>query len=504
MSKQFHQKFLPSLNPKSWSGSTIWAVIFAITFGSFQLYCTAPYGVEVSPDSARHIAAARMLSEEGTLSLPVNTWFSESPTKPFSQWPPLYPLLLAFFAKVFSISPHQAARLLGFLSVIVCPFLVARLIPNRLCSFFVATVYLGSIVFFRWSSLAYTETLFAIFVLLLHVIINQPLIGSIKSGVAGITVGLATLTRYAGLSLFPLVLLSIILSYKRNKVAKKELLLNGFSFLFAFLLITLPWFLWLKHKNAHARSIAYYGFKNSFHLSEIWYSLTQWIVPSEYPILFNIFCILVLIFVFFRVAYKKPHPIMIHTACGVVSYLSFIIFARLFADPNIPFSLRIFAPANLLIAISLSVMVGSEVLKKHWSLILTFLLLLGAAPKFSSTYLKAKLGSPYVGPEWSSSELIKLIDELPGNAVIYSNAADALIFHQKKPIRWGVRTTQQSLYPLLKQKIESNSESVFVHFNNLAANRTSYIDPEDLLKSIRVKNFHVITFPDAKVVIVQN
>lgn len=90
--------------------SWILAVVFAVAAALLILSVTAPRGPGASPDSVTYLSVARSLAEGGG-------WVRFD-GRPYVDWPPLYPMLLAVGVRA-GLEPAAAARVLGALALAV-------------------------------------------------------------------------------------------------------------------------------------------------------------------------------------------------------------------------------------------------------------------------------------------------------------------------------------------------------------------------------------------------
>ena len=113
------------------------------------LWGTTPNGLGLSPDSIGYIKAATGLINGFGFKL-----FS-------SEWPPLYPLLIAMISKVIKINPEQAARCLQailFSSNLILSYLILRKTVKKfpvlnilLCGLLVLQNNITYVNFYAWS-----------------------------------------------------------------------------------------------------------------------------------------------------------------------------------------------------------------------------------------------------------------------------------------------------------------------------------------------------------------
>ena len=167
------------------------------------------YGANIVGDSVHYITIARnLLAGNGY------AYMAGSPP-----WPPLFPLLLAFFA-IFGSSPADIAGMTGYLNAIafgLTIFVFAIWLRARVRSrFLVVWACLACVLsmpLVDLSASARAETLFILFTVLSFFTINKFLDTDKRSCLiwAAIFTGLACLVRYLGVTIVPSVLLLLLL-----------------------------------------------------------------------------------------------------------------------------------------------------------------------------------------------------------------------------------------------------------------------------------------------------
>ena len=212
-------------------GHSFLLALFSLAGIVLVLFSTARYGAGLSPDSTKYISAARhLISGDGL-------FISHSYPGPLVAWPPLFPATLAGFAFIFGVDPLLAARLVNAVLFGVIVHLSGRLTAQYFTSMsliilLVAATLLSAPLIYV-SVFAFSEPMFTCFCLLAIVLAQRY---STKGGALllilfSITVALAVLTRYAGVTLIMLGLWVIAFWSQRKTSTTRLLHLALFLFL---------------------------------------------------------------------------------------------------------------------------------------------------------------------------------------------------------------------------------------------------------------------------------
>ena len=181
------------------TGVGILSIVLALSAASLVLVVTAPNGIGLTSDSVGYIAAARNLSAGRGLTL----YDSSSLTI----YAPLYSTILSLTELISGLDPTEGARFLnaGLFGLVV--YLSGLLFQRRLAR--TSSVILGmasvalSPVLFGLSTYALTEPLFILWTLIFLLLIDNYLKARSPALLilVAIVTGLASLTRYFGISL---------------------------------------------------------------------------------------------------------------------------------------------------------------------------------------------------------------------------------------------------------------------------------------------------------------
>lgn len=183
---------------------SLWLWVLALLFAGTSAYLTMRsntlYGAGLSPDSTGYIRLARDIVENGFAFLSENKAVLQ---------PPFYPAVLAAFSKISGGDPLQVASWINVITSAILLIVIIFSVRLVTASFSVITV-VGILACFSIPlryvhSMAWTETLFILFISLIFLIICRPKITAVAIFMAGTLTAAACLMRYAGIVLIPFV-----------------------------------------------------------------------------------------------------------------------------------------------------------------------------------------------------------------------------------------------------------------------------------------------------------
>ena len=251
------------------------AAVAALGAG-FVLLRGATYGVGLHWDSINYISVARSL-------LSGEAWV-EFLGGPYTEWPPLYPILLAA-PGLLGLDPHAAAgplnALLFGLTIFVAGHWLRQRIASRLLALWGCLAVASALHLTTVASWAFSEPAFILFVTLALFYMDRYLRDGKRASLiwAALFVALACLTRYLGLilviTLLPLLLL-------RPGLPLPEKLKHGAA---AVLIPVIPLGLWLLSNLLRTGSpiipVPIYRGNVSLHrtLNVLLIELAEWVLP---------------------------------------------------------------------------------------------------------------------------------------------------------------------------------------------------------------------------------
>jgi len=443
------------------------------------LVSTARYGAGLSEDSVTYISVARNLVA-GRGFVP----FEKELSVGYTIQPPLYPLVLALGGRAFRVDPLVPAHLPGAIFFAVMIYLSGMVMAAEPRPF-PALPVLGSLCalvsrpLVELSVMAWSEPLFITLWLLFFLCMQSFLEkGNLKALIgASVSVALACLTRYAGVTLVLTGLLAILLLRRRRIVNKiRE------CALFGVLSLMLP-MVWLVRNWLVSQTL--FGFKQeSSHgllenLRLLVSSFLRWFVPERIlripavSILCGGLALLVLggLLVLLarlrkeesRLESSLPVRLMGLTVLFVGAYCAFLVVA-LAAVQTEGINLRYSAPAYLPVCFLCLWVLGAlaqektrpEVAggaSKAFVVVMVCLFLAGPASWLGyATVKRSKLGAGGYNQEvWREGEIVQLLQQgvVPAGSETYSNSPWALYLFGDvaanvspgwQPLDFGVRS----------------------------------------------------------------
>jgi len=201
------------MSPAIWASALLAAVCV--------WFATSTYGPVTTPDSAFYFAMARgVLAGEG---------FVGYDGLPCTLWPPLYPLLLAGLAPVMGPDLLLAARVLGCLLLFgmvgISLAWICRAVSSGVLRLLACLLIGASTTLWVIGAGALSEGLFlflslsALFALTRYTESGRLL----PLGIAALSAGLAVVTRYVGVVLYPLAALVVLASWINRRAPSRHL-----------------------------------------------------------------------------------------------------------------------------------------------------------------------------------------------------------------------------------------------------------------------------------------
>ncbi len=419
-----------------------------------------PDGLGLTNDSAAYIAGARSILQGTGYS---DIWL-DHPPEPITHYPPLFSFFLALIG-LSGLDPLRGARLLNVLLYGANTFGMGligwKVSRARVGGVALALLFALQPTFLRVHSFALSEPLFLFFSLIAFLSLARHVETGRFSWLAltGIAIGLATLTRYTGLSLLATFVLAMLILLP----TWRERLKNAAALLMFSIPWPLAWMLrdYLLTGSATNRGMAWHpptaerirqGLNRFAYFLlpvETWWSALRK-VPGLFAILAALVGLVVLLWVLFVGARRflrpaaAPRPDVLTFASGlyVVGYFAALVTSMTLFDPATRFQDRILAPA--LVSLLVAAFAGLWRLlraRRRWVQGVAVLVILSVAVlwAFGQAETMADLqkgGQVYAGWKWRQSPAMGVIRRLPPEIRIYTNSPPAVYLVTGRPSRY--------------------------------------------------------------------
>lgn len=422
---------------------------------------TTPDGLGLSDDSIAYIAGARSLAAGDGYR---EAWLASN--GPVTHFPPAFSSVLAFFG-LFGIDPLRAARwvnaLLFGLNAWLLGILGWRMTPSLTAGLVLAGLFVTNAEMFQVHAVTMSEPLFIFLSLLsfwmfdLHFERRGGGEGWLWLIACGTFVGMAYLTRYAGLALVATFVVALLILHKdwKRKLLSVAIFLAG----------VLPWALgWsirnrLLAGNATNRAFAWHPL-TSENINPGLRVVAEFLVPIqswrqallkqigivEALIVLVLGAVLVWVIVTGWRALSTPRAltpgpstqrrgeqevISFTTGLYIFAYLASIVASMLMFDAATKFKLRILAP--VLVSILLLVVAAGIWLRKRYRpivvVVTVFLLSISMYKQVNTLNTWAKSGLGYASFQWYDSRAMDYLNGLPAEVMIYTNEPGAVYLY---------------------------------------------------------------------------
>lgn len=428
--------------------------LIAVSAVGMLLYST-PEGLGLSDDSIAYIAGARsILAGNGYRE----AWLASN--QPVTHFPPAFPFLLALIGSS-GLDPLRGARFLNSLLFGANAFLLGligwRMTKSQIAGLMLALLFAVNASLFRVHAVAMSEPLYIFFSLISFFLFEYYFERRRKRWLilAGCFVGMAYLTRYAGLALLATFILAMILL--------RDTWHSRLSRSLVFVLSVLPWMAgWsIRNKlvadNATNRTLVYHpltvenittGIRN---FSEFFIPVETWrralINPPNLFIAFLSLLVLTLLAwvvykglkKFFQPQTEPPEILSFTNALYIFGYLASIVSSMMLFDASTKFKLRINSPVYVSLLILL-VLFGYWLWQKRTMIlrgmvvaIAAFILTLSAYETYGVVTKLHKSGQGYASFKWYDSQAMDFLSQLPEGTRIYSNQPGPVYLYTNRP-----------------------------------------------------------------------
>ena len=425
--------------------------IIAIT-GIVLILWITPFGAGVQPDSIIYM--------NGASSLLAGKGFSNNGI-PVTHFPPLYSIFLVT-ANLFVRNFVQAARILNAILFGINAGLVAlavylssgRSYLTASCAGLFFLVSAPLLVMHAW---ALTEpffiTLSVVCILLLRLYVKRPTLSLLIA--SSLTLGLAIITRYAGLAFLPAALVVVFIArgdQPRGRRSRDTLLWTLLACLPLIILLVINLF---RAGSAADRNFVYHPVSEMHFLGNLKDIGLSFIAPVSLPVWVWPACLGLVAGYFIaqiRIVSKlrredinwRLDDIVIPALCLLfsVSYVLFLFISMTFFDASTPVDARILSPilALLIPGGFLTIRTIAQILKQPvlwWIFLLLVVISISvkAPDAIRSAESVQQNGLGYTSLEWRNSDEIAFVRSLANGVKVYTNGPDVI----------GYLTTVQSL-----------------------------------------------------------
>ncbi|MCC7119760.1 MAG: hypothetical protein IT310_14640 [Anaerolineales bacterium] len=413
--------------------------------GIFLILYATPQGLILSDDSIAYIAGARsILSGQGYRE----AWLASN--GPVTHFPPFFSAALAMLG-VAGLDPLRGARFLNALIFGANVFLLGligwRMTKTQIGGVALAALGWVNYSLFRVHATAMSEPLYIFLTLAAFLTFDVYFQRKQKRWliITGGLVGLAYLTRYAGLALFATFLVSLFLLDRLSRAA---------WFGLSFLPFALGWAArnQLVAHNATNRALGYHPLTVE-NLQTGLYNLSLFLMPVEAwrkalmktPEGFNllIFSALLAVLIwllqkgltkFFRPATQTPEILSFISALYIFGYLASILSSMLLFDASTKFQLRILAPIFVSVLI-LAVYFLAQLWRKQMQIAAGLFIIIFLLSSYGAQSMVVQLhkgGQGYASFQWYDSDALKFLRNLPAGVRIYTNEAGPVYLYTQR------------------------------------------------------------------------
>jgi hypothetical protein len=465
------------------------ALLFGLflTLGSGIVLNNTPWRIGVVDDSVFYLSSAEnFLSGEG-FSWPIGG----DELKPLTHYPPFFPLTLAFLGWL-GLDMVSAARILIALlfgaNVALIGYAVHRFTESWRAGLTASSLALLSPIMIDAHLLALTEPLM-LFLLLLALIF---LVDHLREGgkkallFAGILTGLICITRYAGLAFLGAGAVALVVL---GRGVRRQRYSNAISFT---ILGAIPLIVWYIRNVFLTGSVAnrefLYHRLTDVKIKQLASSISVWLFSENAAFDIRFFSTVglalslsVLIVWFFNREKRGGNwittfrseswrPVIILLIYALI-YSIFLFFSLSFVDASTRLDNRILAPLYLILFLLVFIFLGKLLASTHrlefFSLLLagSWVLIFASYAVRSADILNhmAEDGQGFTGRAWQEMEILKRINDLPEEFLLYSTEALPLYFITGRPAYW----VPEKINPLTSREVEDYQVGLDIMRNRL-------------------------------------
>jgi 4-amino-4-deoxy-L-arabinose transferase-like glycosyltransferase len=420
--------------------------LIAIRAAWIFIWATSEFGIGIRSDSVAYIWSARNLAGGSGLGRPDGM----GNFKPMTHWPPLYPLLLAFF-EILGLDVIEGARWLGAflfaMNIVLVGWILSKLTRSFWFSLGGAAVMAMAPAIAETSLFAMTEPLYISLSLLSFILIDEYLKSHKRIWLilSAMVVSMAFLTRYAGLSLVATGVIILLLQQERTHLDRVKESIPFFLISISSIVI---WVIrnMIVSGSTTNRVITYYPISEG-HYNQILTNLQDWFKPvftvfhiGDGKLILSIAALLFLVglFLYRRASQgeKNPKRTTIGRMIGIyfLLYTIIIFISRWFFNPLLTiWEQRILSPifiSLLLMILFLLFHLWRKIWQKNWLLggIITvvyiwtsysFIILYSTQSEFIFQR-SLESGGGYAFKSLLNSEMVAALKQLPEDHIVYT------------------------------------------------------------------------------------
>ncbi|HEV7704480.1 MAG TPA: glycosyltransferase family 39 protein [Gemmatimonadaceae bacterium] len=399
------------------------------------LVITSGAGPGLDPDSMSYMQAATTLAHGTGLRDVQRDWASVDSTMALAHWPPGYSIAIAG-AELAGFDAVQGARFIDAIAALITVATVVWIVGGAAgigAGIIAGLLALVTPAVVQVHESVLSEPLFiALLVLTLAAMVRVPS----RPWISGLLAGLASIVRYAGVSL---VGGAVLWQLVRAGTIRQRIARAAVAAIPAIVLQG-AWVLRTVHSAGPSsiRKISVYG-EIAPTLREGWRTTSAWLVPGMGEVL-GIF-VAAVVAVLLAVAVWESRSVREHQrpalAAALLSacYLALVLASRLIADPNIPLDDRMMAPLLVLFEIAIVVIVAPA--WHAWPIaVRTVVVVLvacwwGAALRVSAASVRYAVttGNDFAEDCWRDSPLVAWVRANGGGHALFTNVPEPLYFH---------------------------------------------------------------------------
>jgi hypothetical protein len=417
--------------------------------GIFLVLRSTPEGLGLSDDSIAYIAGARsLIAGHGYRE----AWLASS--NPMTHFPPGFSSALALIG-LFGLDPLRGARFLNALLFGLSTGLIGilgwRMTKSLMAGLVLAALFVLNGLLLQVYTTAMSEPLFIFLSLLAFWMFDLYFERDahwLWLVLCGIFVGVAYLTRYAGLALVATFLIALFILHD---TWRKRFVGAGI-----FLASVIPWILGWSIRNlfvagnATNRELVWHPITAS-NFNTTLYTISQFLIPVEdwrkqlykIPALFIALTASILLVVLIWVMIKawkyfvapqqtpRSKTLSFTTSLYIFGYIASIIASMLLFDASTKFQLRILAPIFISLLILL-VAFGVWLWKKRRELAIVLTLLtigISIHNQIATVQELSKGGQGFASFDWYDSKAIAYLRTIPRTVIIYTNETGAVYLY---------------------------------------------------------------------------